>query len=525
MQPRRSITLYVIVFFAALISACAAILGLDPLDAYVEADGGDGALDGSGDPDASTDPNPDDPDASSTVSEAGSFGEAGTAPCEPTAPPTPIAVFVSSTFDAGASATGEADAPFPSIAEAVSHARFIGAATVVIEQGTYSEAVTIEKVNTKDIVLDGAWTRNGQTWTRDCSDDRKTKTVLRSTTNAGLTLRDNAAKITVANMTIESAPPGDPATDQEGASRYGVFVTDSQLLLSGVTVHALEGGPGGLATAGQPGARTCESSTLCTSTPKPGDNGPSGAAAGTFGNFDATGFQPANGSPGAQTGGTGTNGTPGGSGSTSDKCSKGCKKVADVGNACDQSEGVKSLSSAPGQCGCGGTGGKPGAAGRGGGASIGIYVTGSTSYVYVEYSDVKAENGGAGSPGGLGGVGGQPSSGAPGVANNDCWEDKCCRCGDCPSCGCYGPGPNPWPDCCGGAGATPKRIPLPGGAQGGAGMAGGKGANGGGGAGGPSFTYVVLDGRLAPFKESSGAYGSGGAGAGGAKNGPSGEKP
>lgn len=501
----RAAKIVAIFFFAVALSACAVILGLDPLDVYVEGEAGaiddDGGLDGG------------------APGEAGSLGEVGKAACDPDAGPPLPAVYVSRTFDAGsATPMGTATDPVASIAAALPWAKVSNATTIVVEEGTYTEAVTIENMP-KDVTIQGAFVRDGGTWTRDCSPDRVAKTILKSTSNVGLRVVDNTGVIGVSDMTIEAGPTPPASGGAPGNSSYGVYVERSLLRLTSVHVKASPGGPGGQGVTGAAGAPLCSSTLACVATPTNGTNGPPGAPATTFGTFGPNGFVPGDGAPGPQKGTNGSNGTPGGDPLTMPDCSTGCDKM----DRCTAYPPEMKTGNR-GQCGCGGSGGEPGGPGRGGGASIAVYATGQGTLVTVAFSELTATNGGNGSPGGEGGPGGMPTPGAPG-APVDCYVVQCCEIGTClpgSGCGCYFH--NNWDPLCGNG--PPQNRPLSGG-PGGAGRPGGKGSNGGGGAGGPSFTYVPVNGAQIAVEAASckRTFGTGGVGAGGAPGGPTGEKP
>jgi hypothetical protein len=510
----RAPKLVVVTVLFALLSACAAILGLDPLEPYVgdpiEAGAGEGGADAAAELDAFG-------SMDGTV-----VGEAGEAPCSPDEQPEAPVVYVSAKADAGdASARmGSADRPYTSIVSALPLARLNNAKTIAVDEGTYVEDVTLDNF-AHPVRLDGAWvwSADGGRWTRDCAPDRRSKTVLRSTRDIGLRVEGQVgAAVTVANMTIEARAHATTGPDTSGASRYGVFVHNSLLRLENVRLVAPPADPGGPASNGIAGAtRACNGLSDCVTQPAAGASASDAPPASTFGTFGPEGFVPAGGAPGLD-GTDGTNGTPGGPGSTRSGCSSGCS----VRDGQCQAWPTITVSGDPGTCGCGGTGGKGGRPGRGGGASVGLYAVGASSLVVVTYSELVASRGGDGSPGGQGGAGGQPTQGGAGQ-DKPCYPQGCCTCGRCPNCGCYGMNASPWPTCCGSG--PPPPDPVAGGAKGGAGMPGGKGGGGGGGAGGPSFSYVTVGGASVQVEQSALAFFPGGAGAGGAPSGPSGVHP
>lgn len=457
------------------------------------------------------------PDAGSSEggSAPGEVGEVGQAPCDPGEAPPAGAVYVSPT--GGATADGTASAPFGAIGgTALAYARSIDARVLVLDEGTYPEAVVLDALP-KGLVVDGAWQRTGGSWTRDCGADRRKKTVLQSDQDVGVRVVGDVVPIVLSNLTVVTRPAsGGGAADADGASRYGVFVERGTVRLEGVAILAEAGDPGGVATAGAPGAPLCATSTTaCVPSPTAGGDAPNAAAAAASGTFGPSGYVPVAGAAGAAAGTPGQNGTPGATGATLSGCQNTCGIVGGQQQCVSTTGSVKA---ADGACGCGGSGGKPGAAGRGGGASVGLFV--ASGLVTLRNSEIAAARGGDGSTGGAGGAGGQPTAGAPG-APADCYEQKCCTTGTCPSCGCYAK--SNWNALC--SGPAPTKSTAAGGDAGGSGTPGGKGASGGGGAGGPSFAYVALQGAQVIIDKSRRAYGAGGAGAGGAPGGVSGEKP
>jgi hypothetical protein len=460
--------------------------------------------------------------------EGGSLGEAGVPPCDPSAKPPANAIYVSKgavtddggTDGGGSAPNGSADAPFPKIGgDAIAKARIFGG-TIVLDEGTYEESLTLESIaqGVGGVAIDGAWRRVGTSWVRNCDADRRTKTIIRGTTDVAVRIRNNGSvPVSLSNLTIESQGPSAPQPNTPGASRYGLFVEASTVKLDGVAVIAMAANPGGTAANGPPGTATCATSTTCTQMPMPGNTPAPAAPASTFGTFTAAGFVPADGNKGGP-GTPGSSGTPGGPGSSRSDCWSGCAAKP----SCENANAPKTVTGSIGQCGCGGGGGQPGDPGRGGGASVAIYAVGATTTVLIENSDLVSGAGGAGSAGGFGGAGAPGTQGAKG-ADGDCYENRCCRVGNCTpdpnNCGCYG-GPN-WDMNCG-TGA-PVNNKVSGGSAGGPGAKGGDGAKGGGGAGGPSFVLVKVDGAsVLPPTASRLTWGVGGTGAEGAPSGPSG---
>ncbi|MBX3230856.1 MAG: hypothetical protein KIT84_01455 [Labilithrix sp.] len=486
--------------------ACASLLGLDPLEAGDLPDdaGGDDAPAIEGDATAAGD--------------GGTVGEAGVAPCDPNEDPPANAVYVSAApIEAGAR-DGTAAAPYATItaARAAAKASAGPTATLVVDHGTYIEALVLERWS-RDVVIDGGWTWSEGTWKRDCATDAKDKTILRSTTDRGVLIHDNTAIVTLTSMTIESRPTGTTAANTNGASRYGVFVLDSIVRLTGVTVRAHAGDAAGTASDG-----TDAVTARCITAPGPacagGDAGANKQAppTPTYGTLTANGL--AHPSALGEAGGAGENGTPGQLGGSRSDCWSGCNNH--LGTPPCGTQNLTTVTSPRGECGCGGMGGGPGQPGRGGGGSFALYAVGDATLVDAFYTDLTAGNGGAGSTGGRGGAGAAGTAGKAGTPAT-CWPNQCCTVGTCPECGCYGP-PD-WVTQCG-TQPTPSPV-LPAGTAGGSGGNGGKGADGMNGPGGPSFTYILIGGAQVRFTETARTFGASGPGAAGAPNGPAGERP
>ncbi len=457
-------------------------------------------------------------DGAAMANDGGSVGDAGIAPCDPLEVPpaggTGIYVSEKTGTNAAGGGSGQPSTPFKSIKDALGVAKALGAPIVVLDEGTYAERVDLANFS-KAIRIDGSWKRTGAVWSRDCSPQRADLTLIQSPDDVAVTVSDLAAGATLSNLAITTRGPLPPLPNQPGASRIAVFAKASVVALDNVHVVAAAATGGGAASAGTNGTASCVSSVSCVAVPAAGADRGVAPGATTNGAFTASGFAPANGQPGAQSGGAGQNGAPGGAANSRTDCEVDGQCAAN-GSSCNSKVGT--VVSEVGRCGCGGTGGGPGAAGRGGGASVGIVAVGGT--VTVKYSKIEAGNGGDGAPGGTGGAGGPGSAGIAG-ANAECWTADCCVCGVCPACGCYKQGN--WSTCCGRP--APSNRPIAGGTKGGDGAGGGRGEAGGPGAGGPSFTYVPLAGAQVVFIDSQRAFGKGGSAPAGAAPGPSREFP
>lgn len=468
------------------------------------ADGGGGAADG----------------GTNTPPEGGTTGEVVEAPCDPSEKPVATAIYVSEKNGSDDTGDGTAVLPFKTIGlKALNLAKATSATAIVLDEGTYAETVKLDAAGfTKGLSIDGAWSRTGVTWSRDCSKERRDKTLIQSPETIGVRISNAGGTIALSNMTITTKPPAATPPDTTGTSRYGVFADNGAIVsLSNVTVRALPGESGGAASpVALSTTRPCNGVNDCEGSPVAGSDSPA-AAPPVPGTFDPTGYLPSNGIVGLK-GGDGDNGTDGGAPNKGMSCASGC------GNNSDNCNGgvvtAETVSSSPGKCGCGGAGGLAGKQGLGGGASVAAFATGAGTTISVRYSDLVASVGGDGSPGGAGSGGGAPSLGTTGQ-NAQCYTNQFCRIGTCPSCGCYCKGS--WDVGCGGSAPTP--VVVQGGNAGGAGKPGGKGADASGGAGGPSFTYVPHGGAQIVVTDSRRTFGAGGAGGGGSPPGAAGEKP
>lgn len=456
----------------------------------------------------------------STPPEGGTTGEVVEAPCDAAEKPVATAIHVSEKTGSDDTGDGTAVLPFKTIGtKALNLAKASGSTVVVLDEGTYAEALKLDAAGfTKGLSIDGAWSRTGVTWSRDCSKERRDNTLLQSPEAVGVRISHAGGAITLSNLTITTSPPGTTPIDATGTSRYGVFADNGAVVsLSNVTVRALPGESGGASSpVAQAATRACNGVSDCTSSPVVGVDRPP-AAPPLPGVFDPTGYLPSNGVVGVE-GGDGDNGTKGGDAKQGTSCASGCGNSAD--NCNNGAVSTSTIFSGPGKCGCGGFGGLRGKPGHGGGASVAIFATGAGTTISVRYSDLVASAGGDGSAGGAGGAGGGATDGVAGQSAQ-CYTTEFCRIGNCPTCGCYCKGN--WDNNC--SGSAPAAVTIQGGSLGGPGKPGGKGANASGGAGGPSFTYVPHGGAQIVVTDSRRTFGAGGAGGGVSPAGSAGEKP
>ena len=434
---------------------------------------------------------------------AGSGGsDAGTG-CNPEAIPG-AGVFVS---PGGSDATGDGsiDAPVATIARGLEIAATKGESTVYLAQGTYAESVRFFARHA-GIFIEGGWSHASAAWTRDCSSEARKKTWIVSPTAIGVQVDQIAERSGLRSLSVATKALGKTAADSAGESLYGVHVSGANTLFSleDVAIEAGDAGDGGPATAGSAGPKA-----NCTDLPAQCGDGAHGvtgtdgspASAGTF---SASGYVAGDGHQG-KPGGAGKNGHPGIAGqSASCYLQEGCRcDAASSSCAATGTRGTKQA--APGACGCGGDGGNGGAAGRGGGASIGIYASGSGVIVSVTSSAIGAGNGGAGSAGAAGGAGAAGRVGTKGQAAS-CAVD-CVKGGSSCDYGC-----------------TQAIAMLAGGEAGSTGGNGAAGGRGSDGAGGPSYAVVPIEGASVIASDSTLTHGTSGRGAGSAPAGLSGDR-
>ncbi len=384
-------------------------------------------------------------------------------PCSPTDLPPALAVFVSPLASGGGN--GSAAAPLTTIADAMVLARVEHRARVILDTGTYTEAVRFVDSD-PGIVVQGGWKRGSGGWTRLCDVNARDLTTISApsgiaVTAEGVTRLSGLRQLTVRTKTSVAA----------GESTFGVFVrgAGSRFFLDDVVVVASNAGSGGTGAGVGVVTTQCNGATDC-STGLAGPLGPNAAPAAA-GTFTVDGFTTGDGKPGTP----GASGANGQAGSVSTLyCVTSCYE-----NTCNPTPTCKKdvqASSSSGTCGCGGAGGGAGGGGLGGGASVALYVKGVDAKVAVTRSDLRAGNGGKG------GDPGDGASGASGSAGRDGQSISCPV-----ACTAYAGSPCTQTQYhCTMAGAASAG----GGTAGGTGGTGGPGGRGGGGAGGPSYVIV-----------------------------------
>lgn len=378
------------------------------------------------------------------------------------------------------SSCGSVAAPCGSVTAALAAVAQSGGTKTIVyvaESSTpYIEQVTLPA----GVTIQGGWTyTGGGQWAHPCALD-PTQTVIQAPAGDD--------RVIIANFdgtsTLETLEVSNPTTASAGESLYGVFVTgaNTALILSNVSVHVAAGGAGIPATGTVTNGMTPSS---CSSGTGVGAGTAGTAGTTTAGGYSASGYAPGNGGPGGP-GGSGANGTaapavPSPCTTTVTYCKTVCPILAPP--YCTQPSQYEcgcgyTEPSCPtaGTNGCGGTGGSGGNGGNGGGASVGVFVGGSSVVFQAVAGHATALSpgaGGNGSNGQTGGTGGGASDGTagnPGINGSENCSDG--TNGACVSCTVV-PG-------------------TPGGAKGGNGLAGGAGGTGGGGAGGDSLCYATF---------------------------------
>ncbi len=418
------------------------------------------------------------------------------APCDPDEKPT-SGMFVRA--DAPAGGDGTPGLPFGKVSQALAAVGPSG--TIHVAPGIYSEHLEIEAKHA-GITVRGGWTVVGGSWTRDCSADARTKTVLTATTPAVVRMDAVGGQASFRTLSVLAAAAQAPTKDSPGNTSYGFRVTGGGTLrLSDVHVRSGAGSAGGSGTVGVPSqAPDCSDLVNNCSDGMPGESG-TDASPATGGAFTDQGYVPGNGLAG-QPGGTGHHGKPGALGQTKPDCysSSACSggMGACANHFCGNIGSLVTVTTEQGRCGCGGAGGKGGAAGKGGGASIGVFLSGANTRLVLVRATIESSAGGAGS------VGGDGAEGLPGGTGAASTSKPCY--GPCVSvnkgndqCNCEQPG----------------TTTVPGGAAGTQGGQGGKGSKGSGGAGGPSHAVVLIGGaKMSQDADSALAVQAGGPGGG-----------
>jgi hypothetical protein len=397
-------------------------------------------------------------------------------------------------------------APCGTIQQALDLAPTVAKTIVYVGASTqpYVEALTLASA----VTIEGGWSVVAGTWAQTCSSGA---VVVQAppTSNTTLLADDIGGTATLRTLTLKSKAAADV---QPGESIYGVSAKSvnqtTAVLLDGVEVSVVAGGPGATGSAGAQGAMGSGTCTIVGDggNGSPGDPG----TGGTVGTFGASGFTPGSSGTTGATGGAANDGTAGGQGSSNPNCADSCSPPPPAAcGAC----AIGSYATAtadpgyPGYPGCPGAPGGGGGPGYGGGASVAIYSWGAT--VTVQNGSLTAGDGGQGGNGGIGGSGGTGIQGAAGQAS------ACAT-----TCVCE----NGWE---GTACYTDGIVPISGGNGGAPGGTGGLGGQGGGGAGGWSCTTFAhgtgANGVAGTVTQSGASMVHGTAGAAGQPGGAAGE--
>ncbi|MBX3226710.1 MAG: hypothetical protein KIT84_39185 [Labilithrix sp.] len=390
------------------------------------------------------------------------------APCDPSEAPGD-GVFVSAAFGL-TGAPGTAALPLAKVSDALEIAAARGVAHVYLDEGTYTESLTLTERHA-GIVVSGGWKGSETTWRRDCEENFRAKTILESPEPVAVTIKVASSGPTMGFEAMTIATPALPETpkDTTGTSSIAVLVRGpASLRISRARLLAAKGGNGGTASPGEPGAGplACNGLEGCES----GDNGTKGNDG-----INGTAVHPSNDHLGdgtdGQDGNPGKNGTAGADGAV-----KSCRR--EVTGECNTGGGLcdtfdENRQGKKGECGCGGNGGRGGRRGRGGGASVALLALGGT--ISIEHTTLFAGGGGDGSVGGQGGAGVAGGAGKAG-ASTSCHVTITQSGPTGPGCTCI----------------INNDQPAAGGNAGGPGGNGAPGGKGGDGAGGPSYGWVAI---------------------------------
>jgi len=395
--------------------------------------------------------------------------------CDPTEKPSG-GVFVSAGAPGGGD--GSPGLPFGTVSQALAAVGPSG--TLHLAPGTYAEHVAIDATHA-GLTVRGGWVVVGASWTRDCSADARAKTVLPATTPAVVRVNAVGGQVSFRTLSVLAAAAPAAPKDTAGISAYGFRVTGGGTRqLYDVHVKAGAGSAGGAGTDGAPSvAPDCSDLISNCSDGLAGMSG-ANASPAAEGFFSDQAYMPRDGQVG-QPGGAGHHGKPGTAGQLKLNCYASASGSGGAGpcanHFCGNIGAIGAVGTESGRCGCGGAGGPGGAAGKGGGASIGVFLSGANTSLVLVRSSIESSAGGAGSIGGDGGEGMPGGDGAAAVSKL-----------------CYGPceSVNKGNDQCNCE--QPGTSTVPGGAAGTQGGPGGKGGAGSGGAGGPSHAVVLIDG-------------------------------
>jgi hypothetical protein len=384
-------------------------------------------------------------------------------------------VFVS---PSGSGPTCTEAAPCATIAAALALVAAGGKSIVYLDQGTYTEQVTLPAAT---VAIHGGWSFSGGTWT-NCGGTNATS-IIAAPVSANAAA--NATVVASANgtWTLDTLTINDTITAATGQSLYGVFQTAGALTISNVAMNVAAGGGGTPGTAGTLGGppKTCTGAGT-------GASGVAGVVgAGAFnGTYAATGFVPSS-------GGTGNPGFAGSNGVS--PAAPACVTVDTVNcggtyPACTTTPMSGQCCAAAGGIGCGSSAAGGGNPGSGGGASIGVFGGGGTT-TFGPLVAIETGAGGAGGSGGAGGMG----TGSTGAESSTEIDTKC------------GITTNPVGTKICGVAASAVGCTGPGSTGGNSGV----GGQGGGGAGGDSYCYATASGGATATGVTC-SHGSGGAG-------------
>ena len=448
-----------------LVSACGLVLGLED-GVYVAPDGSDDVVVGDSSGDASSDAREPPKDVIDI--------EANFATCDGAPPFVTDAIYVSMSTGVDSSTCGASTAPCKTVGKAVVRAASTTNKTIYLGKGVYDESVSINSGSENNTVIQGGFDDYPDAaWVQSC--DQQKATIASTKTNFSVIVDGQTATLRLIKVVSRNEAP-------DNESVYAIVVKGGTLTLDNALLIAQNGGLGSDGKPGDPGFGCGSGSGGAAGVPgtpgtfseltyaptTAGTGGQGGAGAGQVGSMgacsnncgtcgsafvlgvDASIFDGGTFDGGTFDGGTFDGGTFDGGGFDSGVC----VFTTFMNNSCAQA----------GNAGCGGSGGPGGAGGKGGGASIALYVNGSSKVTLMNGVSLNTASGGNGGAGGAGGAG---APGMTGPSGNSLTCDI--GCGD---------------------GGFCNFILLAGG-DGGTGSLGGMGQSGGGGAGGPTYLFVA----------------------------------
>ena len=199
-------------------------------------------------------------------------------PCDANEAPSPTGIYVSKDGN-DTSGTGTTIAPFASVGKAVTAAIQSASKDVYVAEDTYVEPTElVVKETAAGIRVHGGWKKAGLTWTKDCAEGFRDRTVISSPTNVGIRVQyaTVAGPFELEGLTLTTKGQGASPADARGESMYGVFIEpNGSLKITAVHVVAGKAGAGGASSA-QPAATgtiSCDGLAACTGGSVPANGG------------------------------------------------------------------------------------------------------------------------------------------------------------------------------------------------------------------------------------------------------------